>query len=176
MDEKLLHKLKQLLALSEGSNSESEKETAEKLLHKLLNKYDLNLEDIRDEKRIERTYKFTSNESKEILVQCVFCALEVNQKVYSNRYTNRYTKLVYCEVTNSEDVLIKELYEFHWKQYRKEKKKILRDLLDSYIIKHDLFSKFPSEEELSDFDLEGASRRAFMSELLEDVSYQKKLN
>ena len=173
MDEKIKTKLKKLYALSK-KGIDGEKTTAEQMLLKLLDKYGLSIKDIEQDEKKAYTYKYTTKASQDIIAQIIF---SISDDV--EIFVNSYKKIVIAEyLSDFEHIQVMELIEFHLNNFKKERKKILDDLLVAYIQKHNLFAKgveAKSAEELSDEELERMYRASRLKDQLSDEVFMKKI-
>lgn len=72
------------------------------------------------------------------------------------------------------------MYSFFINQWKKEKKRLLENLIDAFINKHDLFSHAKDEEEKQDEPMTPERWKKIMEisalmDTLEDVSYHKQI-
>lgn len=140
MENKLKDKLLKLYELAKRG-VDGEKENAEFMLNKLLDKHGLTIQDIDQETPKKRWYKYTTNLSKKIISQIVFKVIN-NDSVYSVR---GYKEVV-AEVTDYQHIQILELIDFHLENFNKERKQFLNDFTSAYVQKHRLFRDTKDED------------------------------
>lgn len=143
--EKVIDKVKKLQALAEGGMM-GEKEAAQRALNALCIQYNINLEDLFEEKKSWKHFKLPYHDSfaRKIMFQCY--AKVTNNRRISYR-EGRYNNQISFELTDLEYVELEEMYSFYFDQWQKEKKRMMDSLIDAYINKHDLFSKDAGEDE-----------------------------
>lgn len=153
---KLLTKIKSLAEQGLGG----EKIEAEKLLAKLLKKYNLSEADLGSEELQELELTFKGKEEETLLLQIcykVFGNLDTTtSKVYRYKYGkgSRNTKLIECTPSQAAQIVL--YYDFYRELWKQEKAK----LLEAFIQKHSLFGKSSGEGvELSPEELKDLYKR-----------------
>lgn len=126
------------------------------------------MNDIEEDARHEAFFKYYCSQSKLILLQIAFKVINDKAPIYNHKNT----KFISSGVTNFEEIEIRELFDFHWKQYKKERLKTIKSLQLAYVQKHKLFSDAPKSSK-SDISYEDLSRMISMMSQMENVSYQK---
>lgn len=92
--DRIIDKLKKLLALAERGE-QGEAENARRLLEAELRKHGLTFDDIREENKRTRMFKYNSNEERTLLIQVLVNYLgsksdAFNKSTY-NKYKSRFT-------------------------------------------------------------------------------------
>lgn len=175
METKLKDKLLKLYELAKRG-VEGEKINAEKMLNKMLTKHGLTIEDIDQETPKDRYYKYTSLNSKTIVVQ-VILKVTNRHEIYGIK---NYKEVCAC-VTDYEHVQILEQIDFHLEHFNKERKQFLEDFTNAYVQKHRLYRNIPDKEilkNLSDLSTEEKQaiwRMSNIKECLSNETYTKKL-
>lgn len=87
--------------------------------------------------------------------------------------SNKYKTVVSIELTDAEYIETKEMYEFYFKQWKKEVKPMMNDLYEAFLNKYDIFSEDAESDdtEMTPEKWEKILRIMRMSEQLEDVSF-----
>ena len=69
------------------------------------------------------------------------------------------------------------MYDFFKAQYRKERKRLLHDMIQAFVQKHRLFDSTPSERPDDDreIDWDELKRILALSSTMEDVTFRKQL-
>jgi hypothetical protein len=174
MNQKLQDKLQKLLALAKRGVG-GEKVNAEKFLDQLLKKHNLTIDDIDQDNFKKRYFKYTNKENKTILNHVINKVLELREY---DLYTIKGFREFMVKITDYENIQIIELYDFHSTQLAKEKKQILNDLCNAYIQKHQLFRSSNSvndNQQRQEIDFEKLRRSRALEDVLENVTYQKKI-
>lgn len=164
-------KLQALVERGEGGEAAN----AKRLLDKILESHGFTLEKILSEKEKKKWYEFKANNEyeKRLLLQCYFKILDVN-KVSFRHYRNTYD----FELTAFEAAELKNYYEWHKIQLSKEIKNHLKDMVEAYIIKHNITSSKDDDDEtdykpLTPSEKARLFRISLLADGLEDVSYVK---
>lgn len=168
-------KLKKILALAE-TGLDGEKLLAKEKLTQLLEDYDLTLEDLRQEKKIERIiFKgITTKKLFMLFTQICFKVKNVNSIKYGKIRKNEYI----IECTEAEKQVIKSLFEWHKKNMQEELEKMFDDFFVAYCEKHNLFSEQQDEEDSEDvksIDFERIMRIMSLKENMSDKTYCKRI-
>lgn len=115
MTEKI-QSLKKVLALAEAG-IDGEREAAQRLLHKLLTKYDLTLDDLEEEKPIRFEFPYIQRKYEFLFCQIARMVVGAEAKLMKYRRTPS-THLVDCSMTQRIDIL--RFYDFYVKLYERE--------------------------------------------------------
>ena len=137
MDEKKKELLKKLQALAERGVG-GEKETAERKLKELIEKYGIEEEDLNEDKIIDFDFKYHSEWEKNLLRQLFYKMFgkEYREKSYIPRY-GKGSRTTYCiRCTKAECLQLRVEYEFYSELFKEE----LDLFLSAFIQKHNLFS------------------------------------
>ena len=175
MEDRLKSKLLKLYELAK-KGVDGEKINAELLLNKMLQKHNLTIENIIQEKPKERGYKYTTSLNKTLLVQIIF-----NVTKRSEIYGVRKSREVFSSVTDYEHIQILELLDFHLDNFNLEKKQLLNDFINAYVQKHKLYRDLPDSELKEDKPLTKEEEQAIwrmsnIKDILSNRSYTKKLS
>lgn len=170
MTESLKSKLQKLLTLSRRG-IDGEKVNAATMLQKMLKKHSISISEIDSDIRKTRYYHYTTNESRKIIGQVLFHVLNTDKI-----YVLRSYKDLSADATDYENVLIKEMIDFHLDNFKREKKKLLNDLSEAYVYKHELFSNQPSKKGSDEpIDWERIQRIISLKNNMEDKSFHKRI-
>jgi len=166
--DRIIDKLKKLLALAERGE-QGEAENARRLLEAELRKHGLTFDDIREENKRTRMFKYNSNEERTLLIQVLVNYLGSKSDAFNKSTYNKYKKQVYIDISN--------MYDFFKAQFRKERKRLLQDMIKAFVQKHRIFDSTPQEcqEDDREIDWEELQRIFALSSTMEDVTFRKQL-
>ena len=140
--EKLLH-VYQLALDGVGG----EKENAEQLLQKLLQKYNITLEDLeRSEKPSSHVFEVHSRYERKLMVQIAYKVLQKRPQFYHVRtgYSNRISPTKYSlTCTEAQFIEIQFLLDFYIETWKKE----VESLMGAFIQKHELYATLDGDVE-----------------------------
>ena len=167
-------RLNKILRLSE-SGIDGEKETAKNLLENLLKSYNLTLEDIAElEKEDEHVFKgIRTKEDVKLFAQIVFAVKDVPSIKITK---SRIGISIIC--TQSQSLEITDLYKWHKRNYNKEFKKVKSEFFEAYAIKHKLYNKTQTDDQINNrppVDMERLRRIISYSDSMSET-YLKSLN
>lgn len=175
MDDNLRKKLIKLYNLSERGVG-GEKRNAKNFLDKLLQKHGITLEELNEDKKEDRYYKYGRVLTRKLIIQIVYSVIgkEVNAWVCS-----AYREIG-VEATEYEHIQIKELIDFHLENYKKEEKKIINTFYDAYINKHNIFPEKgkemdKDESEKEEKDWEYIKKVLALKDTIEGETFTKKI-
>lgn len=173
MDRKILEKAKKLQALVERGEM-GEALAAKRALDALCLANGLDIETLFNEKKEWKYFKlpYYNEYARKLLFQCLHKVLNVGSIEYRS---NKYKTVVSIELTDAEYIETKEMYEFYFKQWKKEVKSMMNDLYEAFLNKYDIFSEDAKSDdtEMTPEKWEKILRIMRMSEQLEDVSFLK---
>ena len=132
-DNKVIQLAKKLKELADRGE-EGEKRSAEYHLNKLLEKHNLNLEDVLEEKREIRMFKI-SKEKEKFFFQILASVIGKDSVKYKQLRTQ-----IYVMLTMTEYLEIDTKFDFYWKAWKEE----LSIFYKAFVQKNKLYSK-PSE-------------------------------
>ena len=176
--ESIKSKILKLQSLVErGENGEAA--NAKRLLDKILEKHGLTLEEVLSEKEEKKWYEFKASNpwEKKLLFQCYYKVLNTD-KVNYRHYRCTYD----FELTAIEAVELSNYYEWNKAQLSKELKRVKDDVVDAYILKHNITSRSDDddaemeEKPLTPSERERLFRVAQLISGLENVSYVKMID
>lgn len=163
MDESKLGKIVALAKHGVGG----EKKAALSLVKRLCKKHNLDFDQVMsDDVEIkEYSYNFKTKEEQRIAGQVIFKILDIE-----TIQQNAYNKALYYKATQQQHVEILSAIPIYLAAYKKEKKRIIRDLPGAFIIKHKLWNKTttPKRGSMSTNDLKDMHRRIKLSENIEE--------
>jgi len=171
--EQIIDRLKKIKTLADRGES-GEAIAAKHQLDKLLEKYDVSIEQLMCEERSTRKFKVQARHEQLFYQVCLFVAgnKAKNMWHYKGKRSGKYVDL-----TDSEYIDIEQLFEFHKKQFDKERKKLLKSLEVAYPSKHRLFNcdKNESDTKGKKMSHEEYLEILRMINLLDDVTFFRKL-
>ena len=142
-------KLRKILALAD-SGVDGERLAAKNKLQKLLLEYGLTLEDLADDGE-ENVYVFHNIRNKieqKLWAHVCFKVKDVHSIEF---HSSGKTKRVFT-CTEAQANEIAQLYKWHKSNFKKELSKVTEELMTAYIMKHNLHSETPIEDNESDHD------------------------
>jgi hypothetical protein len=171
--EKIIDRLKKIKELAERG-VQGEAQAAKLLLEKLLKQHNITIEELSDEKREECSFN-ADNRTLAVLFMCL--VNQIGVKRAKELYQYKRDKKYYIELTLLEYIEIKQLFNFHKKQYKKEFEKMKMNLERAYQHKHDLepIRDDDSEKGESTMTLDDLNAMINIVRNLEDVCYRKQI-
>ena len=119
-------KLLKIRALAESTSFEHEKESALKMLEKLMKKYGITEGELDEEAVSMHDFRFKDKREEALLMQIIFTVLNTMKckASYVYRRGNRVAKKLGVECTVSQRLEIEFLFDFYRKQYQQEEKRL----------------------------------------------------
>ena len=167
-------KLQKIRALAESTSFEHEKESALKMLEKLMKKHGITEGELDDEAVSMHDFKFKGKREEALLMQIIFTVINSMKCKASHSYWQgkRVTGTLGVECTVSQKLEIEFLFNFYRKLYQQEEKR----LFSAFLHKHSLF---PDIDEAyttpTAADAKELLRLAAMMRGMEDKSPQRRL-
>lgn len=168
--ETILNRIRNIKELSEDTGAtEGEKANALDKLHKLLEKYNLTLDDLQDNQRQRYDFTYRRKWEKRLLIQIMAYVLESKDFDvwgYTNRDSNRRLQKVGVDLTKTEYEQINRLYTMYKKQFVDE----LVLLMEAFFERHNIYP--PSNEmqiDLSNIDWLRHKRMKNLAKQLESL-------
>ncbi len=151
-----------------------EAEVAKRQLNILLNKYNMKIEDLFDDTEIERGFRYKNLNEFQIFIQLI--SLLYGERSNGSTF-NKRKKILYMKLSNYEYAELESIYSFHIKNFAKEKRSLMKNLMNAYCIKHDLLVDSSDENKKhSDEEIRQYLQALKMSQNMSDVTYHKQLN
>lgn len=174
--DRIIDKLKKLLALAERGER-GEADNARRLLEAELKRHGLTLDDICSERMTSRTFKYSSKEECTLIVQILVNYLGSTNKAFKDSTYSARKREIYIALTDMEYIDISGMINFYKAQYRKERKRLIHDMIQAFVHKHHLFDITPGERSDSekDIDWDEVRRILSLSSAMEDITYRKQL-
>lgn len=174
--DRIIDKLKKLLALAERGER-GEADNARRLLKAELQRHRLTLEDICADSKRTRMFKYNSNEERTLLIQVLVNYLGSKSEAFGESTYDKCRKQVYVNLSDMEYIDISNMYDFFKSQFRKERKRLLQDMIKAFVQKHRIFDSTPQERPDDDrgIDWEELKRIFALSSAMEDVTFRKQL-
>ena len=107
--DRIIDKLKKLLALAERGE-QGEADNARRLLEAELRRHGLTLEDICDDSKKTRIFKYNSNEERTLLIQVLVNYLGSKSDAFCDSTYNKYQKEVYIALSDIEYIDVSNMY------------------------------------------------------------------
>lgn len=178
LPERIKSRIAKLQALAERGYK-GEALAARRALDAILSQYGLTIEDLIGEKpewvwvKIGRDKAF-----RKLMFQCWFKVMDKKQAPYKEHVDIKNE--IAFELTHTQHIDLMALYDFHARQFKKERDKVMENLLSAYIRKHTLWHTTEDEEPetVEDFkpiDWEQVRAIHALGECLENVSFHKQL-
>ncbi|MEG0108331.1 MAG: hypothetical protein RR705_05715 [Lachnospiraceae bacterium] len=151
---------------------------ARRALEAMLEKYGFTIDDLCDEKQEWRWIKVGSNrELKSILHQCHFQVVDGCETIYKE-----YKGEIAFKLTPAQYADLMSLFEFHSVQFKKERSRLLKNLVKAYVQKHEIWglsdkddSTEKSQKEKNPIGWDEIKATLSLMEAMENVSYHKQL-
>ena len=142
-----------------------------------LRRHGLTLEDICDDSKKTRIFKYNSKEERTLLIQVLVNYLGSKSDAFCDSTYNKYKKEVYIALSDIEYIDVSNMYDFFKAQFRKERKRLLQDMIKAFVQKHRIFDSTPQEcqEDDREIDWEELKRIFALSSTMEDVTFRKQL-
>lgn len=142
--ELIIDKLRKILALKDSGN-DGEARAAEDALNRLCRKYGISIDDLIDAGEEKKRVLFDNvgdKHVKDILFACYFRVTNQNEVSYY-----KYGRAcVVFELTRSQEVELKELFDCMRKAYKKGVEQLVTDYKDAFVIKNQLYSDVAKEQ------------------------------
>ena len=133
-----LHKLKQLAEMGD----ENERQSAHEILHRLLDKYNISVDEIEKPDKKQRLFKYKGfDDAKIILCHTIWSVVHE-----ANVMCHKSKKQVYADMDYSQYIEVLEKYKFYWCEYYKSK----QNFINAFILKNDLYSPTAPLEKQTD--------------------------
>lgn len=144
-------------------------------LEALLKKYGMTIADLGEEEKTVRTFKYGNQFEMEMLVMHLTAVIGPERTCGSSY--NQSKKEVYTELTAYEYAEVRSMHEWHCRNFASEKRRMLKNIQNAYILKHNLCAAVPTTERREPTE---ASRKMYLDALelsrtLNDVYYHKQL-
>lgn len=150
--ERIKQLAQKVLRLKEAGRA-GEADAAENRLDHLIDKYDLDLNELRaeDEPREDHVWTYKTKWDKKILHQTIASIVGKERAIYRIKKgnSNRYRQAFCVACTDAEAVDISERYEYYKDLWREE----MRGFMSAFIQKHELVPPGPGTKEMSDEEL-----------------------
>lgn len=171
--ETIISRLKKVKELADRGESGEAIAAKNKLLI-LLEKHNLTLEDIIEDKKKDYKFKYVYSREKSIMLHCISKVTDNPNLEYSH-YKNK-KKEFFVKLTEWQYIESKDLINFHVSQFRKETEKKMKFLLSAYMNKHHLFAESAESSGKEMTPEEYAEFLKAYSGLSDNETYIKKLN
>ena len=175
--DRIIDRLKKLLALAERGE-QGEADNARRMLEAELRRHGLTLDDIRSERKSTRVLKYCSNEELQLIIQIILNYSGSTSEAFKEARYNARKREIYIELSDMEYVDISNMCDFFKAQYRKERKRLLHDMIMAFVQKHSLYDSTPQERPDNDreFDWDKLMRILALSSTMEDVTFRKQIS
>lgn len=171
--EKIIEKLKKLLALAERGEA-GEAHNARRILENELRKHNLTIEDISSDRRKTYVFPYKDTDERRLFIQILANVCGTKSEAFKEACMNTKKKRLYADLTDLEYIDVSNMYDFHRSHLRKEKNRLLKELFSAYVNKHDIFDKDPGEASTDkEIDWDELRRVMALIDTMEDVSYRK---
>lgn len=165
-------KLGKIIALAK-SGIGGEKETAIRMVKALCEKQGLDYDHVMSDEEPVVRYTIPFKSKKEFDIQ-----IGIASKILDHAdgfHWNRYRKEMYVETTPAKYLELMYAIEIYLAAYRKERRKIMRDLPRAFSMKHELWadSAESSDRPMTAKEYEAMMRRAALAEGMENVNLRK---
>lgn len=141
----ILEKLRKIREMAEhGGGSEQDRVHAKNKLEQLLKQYKLTHEEVFKDESKKRWIRFWARDNwcREILFGC-YMAVTGNQTIVHKKFGKRH---IYFELTEWEGIELGQMFDYHKKLWTKQ----LHDVSLAFLVKHELYSRRPREDDDDD--------------------------
>lgn len=173
--DKIIDKLKKILALAERGE-QGEARNARLKLENELKKHGLTIEDLRSEQKTPRVFPYKTKDEMTLFFQILISVCGRNSEETKGAQYDSKGKRLFATLTDLQYLEILNMWEFHRKQFNKEKKRLMRDCLSAYINKHDIFDPNAEPSKRDEIDWERIARVMRLANGMEDIHYRKSLS
>lgn len=161
------------MALAERGEPE-EARNAKNTLDRLLKEHGLTLDDLSESAISAVPFKIKEG-TLSLFCMCILFLIPSERYLRAYRWKGR-KNIIYVEVTKLEQIELIQMYEFHARQFLKEKKQMMIDFERAYQHKHQLYAPSDgTEPESSVLSREEVKRILLIVDGLEDITYRKQL-
>lgn len=145
----IIERLKKIKELADKGNA-GEAEVAKKLFRELSEKYNIEENDLYDNRDTHYSFVMKNKTERKIFSQCMAYIFGTKSNVFKSVYHFKYnTKKVFIVCKPSEYIIFREFFEFHKEQYKefeKEKlKKYKENLYSAYLEAHNIYDSTPED-------------------------------
>lgn len=169
----IMEKLRKIKALMDGGEA-GEVEAARLALERLMEANGLTWDDIMDERRTTREFKYSNKREMALMMQLIVKLFGSTSEIYKKGTFNREAKVVFLDMTDVEYIDMKNQWEYYRKAWNSYLEKSMKELLSAFVMKFDLYDSTPKEDENYERpDFETIMRIRMMSEGVESEPYAK---
>lgn len=169
--ESIIDKLKKIKELVDRGYK-GEQQAAMEMFDRLVEKYNIDPEDIFTETTKEYEFRYYSSTEKDILLQCYGKVIEKSEI----NYKPLKDYIAIFKLTQLQYIHLKELYKFHKKNYSKEYKEFVASFSYAYKSKHSLLiQRDPDDTESVVNELLNFDKIRAIKNSLNNVSFNKLL-
>lgn len=139
--DRMLNKAKKLYSLYKdaAANDTKEAQAAKYMLDKLLEKYNISIEEFIEEKRKEFGFRWWSEYDKMLIQQIVYQLYGDKNRPEIYRYRGTRSKFTYMKLTNAEYIDIAERYDFYREALKKELNRIMQVTYSAFVQAQELY-------------------------------------
>ena len=146
-----LDRLKNLIGKVKGladRGVDGERDSAQKTLQKLLNKYGIKLKDIEQQNKTKRTFRIVNKDD------CITILSQIIWDVVPDAKIKQHVRAleIYCSLTNEQYIEVSEKYQYYWKLWCDEKKHTLM----AFVVKNNLGVSDKGTVKLDEETIKGA--------------------
>lgn len=171
--ESILEKLRKIKALMDRGEA-GEAENARIALERLLAANGLTWDDVTDEHRTTREFKYSNEREMALMMQVLVRLFGSKSDIFQTGRFNKQAKEVFLEMTEVEYIDLKNQWEYYRKAWKSYLEKSMKELLSAFVMKFNLYDSTPDEGESRERpDFETLMRIRMMSEGIESAPYAK---
>lgn len=171
--ETIKNKLNKIKALADKGYL-NEANNAKKILEHLLEKYGITIDELDSKELKERKFKVPLAKQF-IFIQVL--AMIIGDRYKETCYKRNTRTIFYSEMSDYEYVQVKQLLDFHFTNYERERKKTIKNLEIAYLHKHNLFRQEKNKDDnKSKMSYEDAMRILNIIENLDEKYFMNQLN
>lgn len=168
-------KLLKVVALAKDGVG-GEKETAIRIVKRLCNELGLDYDDVMNAQATqEYTFYYERNNERSIVSQILYKFATVPE--HPGIRINKYYKKFFVRTTAAKYIEASQAVAVYIAAYRKERRRIITDLPDAFIYKHNIFGGFDEQDDErkapTEAQLERERRAAQLGQTMDDVTLTK---
>lgn len=173
VQDSIMEKLRKIKALMDRGEA-GEAENARIALERLLAANGLTWDDVTDEHRTTREFKYSNEREMALMMQLIVRLFGSTSEIYKKGTFHRKAKLVFLDMTDVEYIDMKNQWEYYRKAWKSYLERSMKELLSAFVMKFNLYDSTPEEDENRERpDFETLMRIRMMSEGIESAPYAK---
>lgn len=179
LDESVRERLRKIAALAK-QGCDGEAKAASLLLKKQLEKYGLTLEDMLDEAKKRREFRYANISERRVLVSLLAHHFGSESEELKGAVYAPYRKVLIAEMTDADYADLSAEWEHYRREFNRERKKQEEAFLIAFVSKYNLYDPSKTDkgkplQELSEEELEVLRKAIILQMGIDDNPYHKML-